>query len=122
MANRVTAAEVLAIMDNVVLSDALVGGYITGAHTLVNEALGTGTTDILKEIERWLSAHLIAVTRERQAKKEGAGGASIEYTGDYGSGLSSTSYGQMVMAMDTTGAMAALSGKTASTYAITSFD
>jgi len=122
MANRVTAAEVLAIMDDVVLTDAQVAPYITGANAIVNEALGTGTSDILKEVERWMAAHMIAVTRERQAKKEGAGGASIEYAGEFGAGLRSTSYGQMVLALDTTGAMAALAGQKMVVYAVKSFD
>lgn len=121
MAVRVTASEVKEIMDTT-LSDVIVGAYITSANTLVNSVLGTGATDLLKEIERWLTAHMIAVTRERQAQKEGAGGAYIEYTGKYGQDLSSTSYGQMAMALDTTGALAGLAGKSASITAIKSFD
>jgi hypothetical protein len=64
---------------------------------------------------------MITVTRERMAKKEGAGGASIEYVGNYGEGLSSTPYGQMVMILDTTGAMASLALKQVKITSITSF-
>lgn len=122
MANRVTPAEVKAIMDDTVITDTIMGTYIIGANTLVNTALGTGTTPILKEIERWLAAHLATITRERMAKKEEAGGAKIEYTGDYGMGLESTPYGQTVMILDTTGTLATLMLKKATIYAIKSFD
>jgi hypothetical protein len=121
MAARVTAKEVRAILDNTELSDPQIGYYITSANTLVNSVLGLGTTDILKEIERWFTAHMIACTRERMAIKEGAGGASITYTGKYEEGLKSTPYGQMVLTLDTTGLMAAQDGKkVASIYAIKS--
>ena len=118
---RCTPAEVKEILNDTTLSDNLVYAYITSASTLVNNTLGTGQTVQLKEIERWLAAHMITVTRERMAKKEGAGGAFIEYTGNYGEGLSSTSYGQMVLALDTTRAFATLNGKSAKITAITSF-
>jgi hypothetical protein len=121
---RVTATEVKEILDDSALTDAQVNPYITGANIMVTQVLtnsGLGT-DVLKEIERWLAAHMITVTRERTAKREAAGGASIEYTGEWGQNLTSTSYGQMVMTLDTTGAMAALGGKTASTFAIPSFE
>ena len=121
MALRVTATEVKAIIDTT-LMDSIINTYIVGANTLVNVALGEGTTDILKHIELWLSAHLIAVSRERMAKKEEAGTAKIEYIGTYGEGLNSTPYGQMVMVFDTTGAMATLMLKKASIYAIKSFN
>jgi hypothetical protein len=65
---------------------------------------------------------MIACTRERTALKEAAGGASITYTGKYDKNLSSTPYGQMVMTLDTTGAMSALGGKQASITAIQSFE
>lgn len=122
---RVTADEVKEILDNTSLTDPIIEAYITGANALVNKTFETGTspgTDLLKEIERWLTAHMISCTRERMAKKEGAGGAYIEYTGQYGENLSSTSYGQMVLTLDSTGQMAALAGKKASITAIKSFD
>jgi hypothetical protein len=122
MAVRVTAAEVKVILDNTALSDTDIDAYIVGANALVNSVLGTGTEDILTEIEKWLTAHMIASTRERQAIKEGAGGASITYSGNYDTMLSSTSYGQMVMTLDSTGLMAALGMKAVRIIAIKSFD
>jgi len=117
---RVTATEVKAIMDGVTLADAVIDSYIIGANTIVTDNLGSSTLSVamLKEIERWLAAHLVAITRERTAKKEGAGGASIEYTGDWGEGFSSTSYGQTAIALDSTGTLAGLTGKPASIYTV----
>ena len=122
MANRVTEAEVKAILDNTTLTDPQVLAFIGSANVLINTAFGTGTTDILKELERWVAAHMIAITRERQAKKEEAGGAKIEYTGDYGAGLKSTSYGQMAISLDSSGILASLSGRAIRIYAVTSFE
>lgn len=121
MAVRVTATDVKQILDDSTLEDAIVNTYITGANALVNAALGTGTTDLLKEIERWMAAHMIAVTRERLAYKEAAGSAMITYVGEFKGGLDSSPYGQMVKTLDTTGAMAALDKKPASVYAVKSF-
>ena len=119
MAARVTSAEVLEIADFPDLLENDVTPYITSANILVNEILGTENTGILKEIERWLSAHMIASTKERTSLKEAAGSASVTYTGAFGQGLKSTPYGQMVLTLDTTGLMAAQDGKLlASTYAV----
>ena len=118
---RVTATEVKAILDNSSLSDAIVDNYIIDANALVNSVLGTGTSVLLTSIERWMAAHMISCTRERMAQKEGAGGAYIEYVGTTGKELSSTPYGQMVLTLDTTGAMASLGLRKASIKAVTSF-
>ena len=121
---RTTATEVKQILDNSTLADAIVDAYIIAANALVTKLLsGKGLGDVLmEEIERWLTAHMISVTRERMGAKEEAGGAKIEYTGTYGQALKSSPYGQMVMTLDTTGNMAASGGKKASIYAITSFE
>ena len=121
MANRVTEAEVKALLDNTTLTDPQVLAYIGSANTLINTAFGTGATPILSELEKWVACHMIAITRERQAKKEEAGGAKIEYTGVYEEGFRSTSYGQMAISLDQSGVLAALSGKTVKIYAIPSF-
>ena len=118
---RVTALQVKQIIDTS-LDDTIVDAYITGANALVNKVLGTGTSAILTQIELWLTAHLMAISKERQAKKEGAGGAFIEYTGNFGEGLRSTTYGQMVLSLDTTNAFAALGGRAATVFAIPQFE
>ena len=120
---RVTIAEVKLIIDTS-LEDTNVTAYITAANALVTDVLASsGLGDVLlKEIERWLTAHLIAATQERQSKKEEAGGAKVEYTGVYGDGLKLTSYGQMVLTLDSSGLMASLGGRSATVFAIPSFE
>ena len=123
MAARVTATEVKAILDTSELTDATVDSFILGANALVNSVFGeTDVTALTKEIERWLTAHLIATTVERMAEREGAGGASITYTGKYGQNLSSSPYGQMVLTLDTSNQMAGLGKQNASVFAVPSFD
>ena len=119
---RVTATEVKEIIETS-LTDAIVDAHIAAATALVDKTLSGESLGaaLEKEIERWLTAHLLAVGRERQAKKEEAGGAKIEYTGQYGLGLESTSYGQQVLALDTSGKMASLSGKRVEFNVIESF-
>lgn len=124
MAARVTAAEVREILPESQLTDVQVSAFISGATVLVDSAIGSSSElsdDLKKEIERWLTAHMIATTVERMAVREGAGGASITYTGQFGSELSASPYGQMVITLDSTGRMASLGGKAASIYAVTSF-
>ena len=87
-----------------------INSYIEGANTMINSTLvgkGLGAS-LLAEIERWVAAHMIASTRERQSKKEEAGGAKIEYSGKWGVGLSSTSYGQMAISLDASRTLQAL--------------
>jgi hypothetical protein len=124
MGYRVQPEEVLIIMNDVSYSDDIVNAYIAGANATVNEVLeGQGlSADVMKEIERWLSAHLIALTRERVSVKEEAGTAKIQYSDIYGKGLEATDYGQMVLTLDTTGNMAATGGKNATVFAIPEFE
>lgn len=118
---RVIAEDVRSIMDATDISDMDIDSFISGANALMNSLFGTSENNLLKEIERWLSAHLIACTRERQALKEEAGTAKITYTGVYGEGLHMTSYGQMAMSLDITGRLYMLMMRQAKIYAITSF-
>ncbi len=122
---RTTPSEVRQIIDTD-LADAIIDAYISGATEVVTNVLGSDTTlsdELKRNIELWLTAHLIASTREQQIQKAGAGGANVTYQGMTGKGLEATLYGQQVLAMDTTGKMmAALSKQKASLKAITSFD
>lgn len=106
---RTTAAEVKQIIETS-LSDAIVNGYITSANIFVTNHLGTSTLDAstLEDIERWVTAHMISMTRERQAKKEKAGSAEVEYGQEFRAGLRNTLYGQTAIALDTTGTLDAI--------------
>lgn len=120
---RVIPQEVRAIMSEMDITDEIILSYIIGANRLVSHTLSGAfltSETLLAEIEKWLAAHMIASTRERLAKKEGAGGAFIEYAGEFASGLGSTPYGQMVMILDVSGLMSALGGKSASMTVIQS--
>lgn len=109
-----TTVEDVKIIIETELTDPVITGYITSASTFVDTALGTAslTEAVLTEIERWMTAHMIATTKERIAKKEEAGGAKIEYAGDFGIGLNGTSYGQMAMMLDTSGTLQQINGST----------
>ena len=122
---RVSATEVKSIMDNVTLDNTVIDVYIKGANLLVTDVFSGDTdigTDLLKEIERWLTAHMIASTRWRLAKRERVGDAEIEYTGTFRQDLSSTPYGQMVKQLDTTGKLENAGKRAASIYAVKQFD
>ena len=124
MAVLVTAAEVKQIIPTN-LSNTILDAYILGADELLNNILGTDTTlsaALKKEIERWLTAHMIASTQGRLEMEAGAGGAYIKYAGVFTEGLKLTPYGQMVLTLDSTGKFASLGGKSAKIKAIQSFE
>ena len=112
---RTDVDKVRAILTDSDLTDDQITGYITAANVFTTNAVsGKGLQEcVLEEIERWITAHMVSTTSERVAQKEGAGGAFIEYAGQFGEGLKSTSYGQMAILMDTSGTLAKLSGKAA---------
>ena len=70
---RTTATEVKEIIKTK-LTEAEVTPYVTSANILVTQVLGSSGLgfDVLREIERWVSAHMIAVTKTRQATDEKA--------------------------------------------------
>ncbi len=118
---RTTAAAVKEIFETD-LSEVQVLPFVTSANVFVNELLGTGTSNILTEIEKWVACHMLAISRERQAKSEEASKAKVTYTGEYGVNLNSTSYGQMAISLDTSGVLANAGMRVVSIYAVTSFD
>lgn len=122
---RTTVREVTKIMDGLTLDDPIIDAYIKGANLMVTKILGDDTTlgsSLMTEVEKWLTAHMIASTRWRTVSEEKVGDASVKYSGVYGLGLNSTPYGQMVKVLDTTGKIAASEGKqSASIIAIESF-
>jgi hypothetical protein len=125
MAFRVNVKEVKDIIKTT-LEASIINACIQSANLTVTAILGD-STDItaaqLKEIERWLSAHFLASSRQRQAQEKTIGEAKVKYSGKTGKGLESTTYGQMVMQLDTTGLIAAKLGmKKPTSIAITSFE
>ena len=124
MANRTNSIDVLQILDGCTLGDTVVDAYISTANAVVTDVLGDDTdlsTALKEAVEQWLAAHMIASTLWRTTAKEKVGEVWVEYTGSWSEGLSGTSYGQMVLQLDTTGKMAALGKRAVKIHAITSF-
>lgn len=127
MTSRVVPEEVKEIIETE-LSDTSIETFINAANLTITKILDGAdiSSDQLKEIERWLTAHLIACTMERQVSKEALGQASVSYTGITQMGLNATLYGQQVKILDTTGLLAqqeSQQGKLlASITAVKSFD
>ena len=102
---RVTDVEVKEILDTIIDTTP----FITAANLIVTEKLGGSdlSSAMLKEIERWLSAHL-ACSMDPRAKLESLGDGSKSYEGQTDLGLDNTKYGQNVKLLDTTGVLASL--------------
>jgi len=133
MAVRVTATEVKAIMTDCTVADSTIDIFIIAANLIINKIFVNDTTtsdEILKEIERWYSAHLVTSTiwrvatiaREKVGDAEVEYGSKVEYVGKGYDMLRSTTYGQTVLALDTTGKMNRVGKRAAIMYAIESFD
>ncbi|MGM0409194.1 MAG: hypothetical protein ACQEQF_00410 [Bacillota bacterium] len=106
MSNRVTSDEVKEIINTEITVDP----FITAANLIVTNKLGSSALgdELLKEIERWLSAHLVAVS-DKRISQESMGDASVKFdTNKKGLGLDSTEYGQQVKLLDTTGTLSKL--------------
>jgi hypothetical protein len=106
MANRVTANEVREIFDTD-LEDANLTAFITAANLMVTDLLtGKYSASLLKEIERWLSAHF-AAHMDPVAEQEEMGDANNKYMlGKRGMGLEGTPYGAQVKFLDYLGIIA----------------
>jgi hypothetical protein len=125
MSVRVSSDEVLEIMGTISVEDTVVDSMIAMANRFVTKifsgVLSMSEAD-LADIERWLTAHFIASTLSRQTSEEKVGDAAAVFTGKWDEGLKSTSYGQMVLMLDTTGRIANAGKRGASIYAITRDD
>lgn len=102
--NELTVEDVRAIIDTDLLDDAIVA-YMDSTIVMVTELFAEkNISDALrKEITRWLTAHAIAITKERMATEEEAGGARVKYASNFsGRSLNSSPYGQQAMIIDTT--------------------
>ncbi len=122
----VTATEVKAIMDNCTVADAVVNTCIVAADEVINTVFEDDTeitATLLKEIERWFTAHMVATVFDRPASKERVGDVDMWYANVWKENLASTPYGQMVKQLDLSGKMAnAIGGIRAGMYAVKSFN
>lgn len=103
---RTTTTKVQEIMDTT-LTDAQIVPFINIANRIVTRRLSatTLTAAELADIETFLTAHIIAMTKERQPSEEKVGDIWVRYQGSFGMNLEQTTYGQMVLEMDSTGNM-----------------
>lgn len=125
MAVRITSTEVLQIMDGCTTSPPIVESLIAAASRVVDKVFEDDTSmsaEQLTEVERWLTAHMLASTLFRTASEEKIGDTAIKYTGKWGEMLKSTPYGQMVLLLDTSGLLAKQGKVSASIYAIKQFE
>jgi len=123
---RTTTDLVTNILDETTLDEDVIEAYINSANVFVTAYLGTKglSDDLLANIEMWLAAHMIVVTRERAIKEAGAGGAYVKYAGEWGEGLLGSTYGQMAVNLDTTGTLINLAKQKSNawTKAVPNFD
>lgn len=119
---RTTPEDISAILDNTSLTDAELQVFIEAASSMIDSVFDTTTSSaLLKEIERWLAAHLVAMSRERTTTEEGVEFARVRYSGRFGKGLEATPYGQTVLDLDITGKMKTLGKREATLIAVQSF-
>lgn len=125
MAVRTNSEDVLAIMGAPEVDEDVVTSMIGAASAIVDSVFAGDTslgTILLTNIEKWLTAHMVATSLVRSTSKEKIGDVAIEYAGKWGERLNSTSYGQMVLTLDVSGKMSKVGKAKASMYAIKSFD
>lgn len=104
---RVTDSEVKAIID----TSRDTTPFINNANLLITEILANSglSTDRLKMIELYLSAHFVAVTEEKGGLTSSkVGNSSDSFGGDYTQGLNLTRYGQQAVLLDTSGLLAGM--------------
>lgn len=107
---RVTGREVKGIIQTR-FDEIEVEPFVDTAHVLVDTHLaGAGLSEeLLKQIELWLAAHLIAIDDPRTTDRN-VDGLRISFErAEQGKGLDSTRYGQQVRMLDPTGKLAQLS-------------
>lgn len=105
MSTNVTPAEVQMILPDTEIETAVLQSFITSADVFLTTCgvSASAPTELSEVLVKWLTAHLIVSTIERQAILEKAGSAEQRFANIYEKNLFSTSYGQMVVQMDTTG-------------------
>lgn len=102
---RVTAIEVKVII-NTTKSDSDIDVFINIANRYITDVLGTKglSSARLKDIELFMSAHLIKVDVDKGGiKSERIGDSQRTYNLLSGNGLQSSTYGQTAAMLDTSG-------------------
>lgn len=104
---RTDIAAVKEILDTALTDSDILAHINIASRATDNKLSGKGLTEeVLTDIETFWTAHIIAMGKERQAKSEKIGDVQVQYQGEFGEGLRMTTYGQMVLMLDTTGTLA----------------
>lgn len=122
MTTRTNPIDVKAIINTSVTNEQIYP-YIEDANAMVNAVLGDeGLSDsLLTTIEKWLTAHFIAITKSRQPQYKKIGDGAESYP-KLGLKLDASTYGQTALAFDTSGRLANLGMKRVVVKAVPSFD
>lgn len=105
MSQRVTGEMVKEIIDTTLTADEI-HPFIQAATLIVDQLTELSyTEDLQREIERWLSAHFVAI-RDARTTSVGFGDATASFEGKTGMGLEHTRYGQQAMILDFKGRLA----------------
>lgn len=115
---RTSPTEVKKIIETD-MEDTDIQSYIDSASILVDSTIAGKLVDaLLEQIEKWLTAHLMASTREQMVKQGKGGPASATFYGyGEGKGLEHTPYGQQAVSLDYTGTLKRISeGKSTLTF------
>jgi len=96
MALRTNITEVKIIIPTA-LADSEILSLINVSNRMVTRTVGGEglTDDLLKDIETWLTAHLISIGKERQVQSEKVGDIWLTFTKNPQGFLQSTTFGQM---------------------------
>jgi len=117
--SRITVAELTEIFDTI-LTESQLAAFVNSAHYIIQaNLLSSGlSSDILTEIHKYLAAHFASL-RDQRLESERVADVSYKYQGKTAMFFESTQYGQMALALDTSGKLANLSGKPATWLSFT---
>jgi hypothetical protein len=101
---RTNAIDVKGIIKTSLSNDDI-DNFIGDANLIITEKLsGANVNEDLKEgLEKWLAAHLIAMSKKRQLQGQKVSDVDMRYAGKFGLNLEHTTYGQTVILLDPTG-------------------
>lgn len=107
---RVTESQVRGLTGDG--SDVDASPAIDAANLFVNEEIPSTVSDARKvQIELWLAAHFLDITKRSPLAAETVGESSERYHNIYHAGLRSTRFGQQAILLDTSGVLADIAAK-----------
>ena len=119
-----TTATIVKQVIKTSLSDTQVGEVIEFANRMVTDILGSAgySAAKLKDIETFLTAHIIRTTKERLTVEERVADVWVKYAQRPSGYLEQTEYGQTIIFMDSEGLMLQSANEKSSFEAINQVD